>query len=186
MCVHVRGSGAEWLYTRVHVSTDPQPMRGGSSNRRHPSWSGALTAPLLRIIPAHRRGEAHRAIKAIHTGAFLSVAGALALALWDGLTGRPRRRTAIAGGIVLAESAAFVSNNQVCPLTPLAEELGAERGSVTDIFLPDWLARRTPLVAGSLAVLTLLLNARAWARRSRLGHRASPASGVIAPRWPGR
>jgi hypothetical protein len=138
-------------------------MRGGSINRQ-PYWSGALTAPLLRIIPAHRHREAYGAIKAIHTGAFFSVAAALALVLLDGLLGRPRRRTGIAGAIVLAESAAFVSNNQVCPLTPLAEELGAASGSVTDIFLPDWLARRTPLVAGSLAVVALLLNLRALAR----------------------
>lgn len=70
---------------------------------------------------------------------------------------------------MLAESVVFVSNNQVCPLTPLAEELGAERGSVVDIFLLDWAARRIPVVAGSAAVLALVLNLRALRDHSVTG-----------------
>jgi hypothetical protein len=107
-------------------------------------------------------------IKAIHTAIFLSIAAAVLLSLWDGLRGRPNRRTAIAGGIVLAESVVYVSNNQVCPLTPLAEALGADRGSVVDIFLPQWAAARIPLVAGSAAVAAAFLNTRA-AMRLHLG-----------------
>ena len=56
----------------------------------------------------------------------------------------------------------YVSNNQVCPLTPLAEELGAERGSVADIFLPGWLARRIPVLGGSALLVGLVPNLRAW------------------------
>jgi hypothetical protein len=129
--------------------------------RRQPVWSGAITAPLTKIIPSERRPQALAAIKAIHTVIFFSIASAVVLTLWDGMRGRPGRSTAIAGGVVLAESALYVSNNQVCPLTPLAEEFGAERGSVVDIFLPEWAARRIPLVAGSAAVLALVLNLRA-------------------------
>ena len=129
---------------------------------REPVWSGAITSPLATLIPPDRRGRALSAIKAVHTAIFFSIAGAILLAAWDGLRGRPRRRTAVAGGVVLAESAVFVSNNQVCPLTPLAEQLGAGRGSVVDIFLPDWAARRIPVVAGSAAVLALVLNLSAW------------------------
>lgn len=128
---------------------------------RQPVWSGAITAPLSRLIPAARRPQALAAIKAIHTAVFLSIAGAILLTVADGVRGRPRRRTALAGGAVVAESILFVSNNQVCPLTPLAEELGAKRGSVVDIFLPAWAARRIPIVAGSAAVLALVLNLRA-------------------------
>jgi hypothetical protein len=129
---------------------------------RQPIWSGGITAPLARLIPSGRRSQALSAIKAIHTAIFFSIAGAILFTLWDGVRGRPRRRTALAGGAVLAESALFVSNNLVCPLTPLAEELGAERGSVVDIFLPDWAASRIPVVAGSAALLALVLNLRAW------------------------
>lgn len=134
---------------------------------RQPAWSGAITAPLAGLIPADRRDEALTAIKAFHTAIFASIAGAILLALWDGILGRRRRRTAIAGAMVVAETAAYVSNNQVCPLTPLAEELGAARGSVVDMFLPAWAARRIPLVAGTAALLALVLNLGARLRPRR-------------------
>ena len=59
-----------------------------------------------------------------------------------------------------------MSNNQVCPLTPLAEEFGADRGSVVDLYLPAGVAQRSPLVAGSSATLALVLNLRALLRRA--------------------
>lgn len=130
--------------------------------RRQPTWSGGITTRVARAIPQSRRGQALTAIKAIHTVLFFSIAAALLLTLWDGVRGHPSRRTAVAGSIVAGESLAFISNNQVCPLTPLAEELGAGSGSVVDIFLPDWAARRIPVVAGSAALASLVLNARAW------------------------
>jgi hypothetical protein len=80
----------------------------------------------------------------------------------DGLRGRPSRRTAAAAAIAIAESAVYASNNQVCPLTPLVEELGAASGSVTDIFLPDWLSRRIPPIFGTILLVGLVLNARTW------------------------
>jgi hypothetical protein len=134
---------------------------------REPAWSGFLTRPLAGLVPPGWRSAALAAIKGLHTVLFVSIAAALVLTLWDGATGRPRRRTAIAGAVVLGETAVFVSNNQVCPLTPLAEELGAERGSVVDMFLPMWAARRIPVVAGSGALLSLVLNVAAAARNAR-------------------
>ena len=128
---------------------------------RQPTWSRVITAPLSGAIPPDRRREALSAIKGIHTAIFVSVAGAIVIALWDGLRGRPRRRTAIAGGMVVAETALYVTNNQVCPLTPLAEELGAAQGSVVDLYLPPWAARQIPLVAGTAAIVALILNIRA-------------------------
>ena len=106
------------------------------------------------MIPGCWRNEAVVAIKGLHTAILVSVFAAVVLTLWDGLRGSPGKRTAITGGMVLAESALYVSNNQVCPLTPLAEEFGAERGSVVDMFLPAAVARQIPLVAGSAAVLS--------------------------------
>jgi hypothetical protein len=134
---------------------------------RQPAWSGPLTTPLAGLIPANRRAEALFTIKAFHTAIFASIAGAILLTLWDGVRGQPRRRTAIAGAVVAAETAAYISNNQVCPLTPLAEELGAARGSVVDMFLPAWGAKRIPLVAGTASLLALALNLRAWMWRCR-------------------
>ena len=107
------------------------------------------------------------AIKGIHTVLFASIGAAIALFVWDGVRGRPRRRTAYALGIALGETAIYVSNNQVCPLTPLAEELGAESGSVVDIFLPDAVARRIPLVSGTALLAGAALNIRALVGRRR-------------------
>lgn len=136
-------------------------------DHREPVWSEALTAPIAERIPARLRPPTLAWIKAVHTAAFFSIAGLIVLFAWDGDRGRPRRRTAIAAGIALAETAVYGSNNLVCPLTPLAEELGAQSGSVTDILLPDWLSRRIPLFSSCLLVLGCVLNARAMRRRLR-------------------
>ena len=136
-----------------------------SGGRRDPVWSQALTTPLARAIPARLRPTALVAIKTVHTLIFFSISGLIALFAWDGLRQNPRRRTAVAVLISLAETAVFASNNQVCPLTPLAEELGAERGSVTDIFLPDPISRRIPLFGGGVLVIGLILNGRVIVRR---------------------
>ena len=44
-----------------------------------------------------------------------------------------------------------------CPLTLLAERMGAARGSVTDIFLPKWFADRIFPICGSLYGIALLM-----------------------------
>lgn len=129
---------------------------------RTPMWSGMLTAQIGALIPVPWRPAALAIIKALHTAIFFSVAGLIVLFAWDGLRQRPSRRAAASLGVVLAESAIDVSNNQVCPLTPLAEELGAERGSVADIFVPDWFSQRIPLFGSAALVLGLVLNLRAW------------------------
>jgi hypothetical protein len=131
---------------------------------RRPVWSQVVTTPLAAAIPARWRPVFVRAIKSVHTAIFFSVAGLILLLAWDGIRGRPRRRAAIAAALALTESAVFVSNNLVCPLTPLAEQLGSASGSVTDIYLPDWLSRRVPLISGSVLVLGLVLNGRAILR----------------------
>ena len=137
--------------------------------RRAPGWSQYLTDPVARAIPRRWQGGTLFAIKAIHTVLFASIGAAITLFVWDGLHGQPRRRTAYAVGIALGETAVYVSNNQVCPLTPLAEQFGAESGSVVDIFLPDAVARRIPVVSGTALVLGLALNGRALiARRHHL------------------
>jgi len=123
--------------------------------------SGALTTPLATLIRPQWRPAALTTIRAIHTVIFASVGAAILLVVWDGLWQRPAPRTLAAGAVVLAKSAIFVSNNQVCPLTPLAEQLGATRGSVADIFLPDRFSRRIPVIGGSAMILGLALNARA-------------------------
>ena len=135
--------------------------------RRTPAWSQRLTDPAGRSIPPRWHHGTLITIKAIHTVLFASIGAAIALFVWDGLRGQPGRRTAYAVGIALGETAVYVSNNQVCPLTPLAEQFGAESGSVVDIFLPDAAARRIPVVSGTALALGLVLNGRALVARRR-------------------
>jgi len=65
----------------------------------------------------------------------------------------------------VVETTVFASNNMVCPLTPLAELLGAGNGSVTDMYLPGWLSRRIPVLSGGAFAIGLLLHLRTWLRR---------------------
>lgn len=128
---------------------------------REPAWSGYLTRPMAGRIPGAWRRPVLHGIKALHTALFVSIGAAIVLFVWDGLRGQPRRQTAIALGIATAEAAIYVSNNQVCPLTPLAEELGAEHGAVADMFLPDWASRRIPVVSTTALLVGAVLNVRA-------------------------
>ncbi|HEY7526077.1 MAG TPA: hypothetical protein VIA82_04520 [Candidatus Limnocylindria bacterium] len=130
---------------------------------RSPVWSQLLTQPASRALPPRWRAATLWWIKAIHTALFASIGAAIVLFVWDGFCGRPQRRTAVALGIALGETAVYVSNNQVCPLTPLAEELGAESGSVVDIFLPDAVARRIPIISSAALLLGMALNLRSLA-----------------------
>lgn len=132
---------------------------------RTPVWSQYLTAPAARAIPARWRAATLWGVKAFHTLIFASVAATIVLFVWDGLRGRPRRRTAYALGVGLAEGVIYVSNNQVCPLTPLAEAFGAESGGVVDIFLPDAVARRIPVASTTALLAGAALNLRALLRR---------------------
>ena len=134
--------------------------RGGRSRRprsRRPRPTRQMRAPGRRVALA--------AVKAFHTAAFLLISGSIGVILVDGLRGRPTGRTGAAAAVALTECAVFAANGLVCPLTPLAERLGAERGSVTDIFLPDWLARNLTVIATPILVVGLVANVIALRRR---------------------
>ena len=136
---------------------------------REPLWSRRLTEPLACRIPSNQWPAAIAAIKAFHSAAFLSIFALIVLFTLDGLRGRATRRTALAAVVALAETAVYVTNNQVCPLTPLVEEMGAASGAVTDIFLPDSISRRIPTFSGGLLIVGLVLQARLWRGRSEAG-----------------
>jgi hypothetical protein len=125
--------------------------------RRQPVWSDRLTRPLASRIAERRRPAALRAIKAIHSAAFALIAGCIVVFAWDAIRGRPGRRVTVTAGVAIGESLIYASNNQVCPLTPLAEALGAERGTVSDLYLPDAISERIPLLGGSALVVGLAI-----------------------------
>ena len=111
------------------------------------------------------------AVKTVHTLVF---GVELASILWlvaSGLLGRRDRTVALAGSAVAVEAAVFVANAGVCPLTPLTERLGATDGRVSDIFLPDVVARTIPIWSSALVALGIFLHGRAFAASA--GRRAT-------------
>ncbi len=111
--------------------------------------------------PAARGSEAALgAIKAIHTLAWFSIEACMAYVLYAGFAGRSDRRAGLATAVVATESLIFAGNGFRCPLTQVAERLGAERGSVTDIYLPRWFARNLPAIHVPLIGLAGFLHAR--------------------------
>jgi hypothetical protein len=106
------------------------------------------------------------ALKAVHTVIF---AGELLAILWlvvSGFVGRRDRTVAIAAAAVAVEAAVFLGNDGVCPITPMTERLGAAHGSVSDIFLPDVVARTIPIWSTGLVLIAGLLHVRSAARGS--------------------
>ena len=100
------------------------------------------------------------AVKAVHSLIFFTIEIAIGYVLYAGLRGRSDRRAAVTGGIVAAECAIYAANGFRCPLTGVAERIGAERGSVTDIYLPGWLARNVARIHVPLVVWAAYLHAR--------------------------
>ena len=110
--------------------------------------------------PADHRGGTKRltAIKVAHTVAWFFIESCMLYVLYAGLKGRPDRRAAVAAAAVAGESVIFAANGFRCPLTDLAEQLGAEQGSVTDIYLPRWFAHNLPAIHVPLLLLAVLLH----------------------------
>ena len=106
-------------------------------------------------------------IRTIHTAIFLAMLSSIGWLVFTGFIGRRDRSVALATGAVGAEVAVFVANAGVCPLTPLAERLGARHGGVSDIFLPDPIARTIPVWSSGLLVLAAVLHAHQARERIR-------------------
>ncbi len=105
------------------------------------------------------------AIKFVHTLAWFSIESCMVYLLYAGFAKRTDRRTAIAAVVVGGESLIFAANGFRCPLTDVAESLGDENGSVTDIYLPHWFAHNLPAIHVPLLVLAVYLHARNIRRR---------------------
>jgi hypothetical protein len=96
-------------------------------------------------------------IKLVHTIIFWILSGCTVYSLFSGVTGRITTWTWVAVVLLLVESVVLAVSGWTCPLTILAERQGAQRGSVTDIFLPKWLADRIFPICGSMYVIALAL-----------------------------
>jgi hypothetical protein len=105
-------------------------------------------------------GAGLRMVKAVHTLAWFSIEACMVYVLYAGFARRSDRCAGIAAAVVAGESLIFAGNGFRCPLTSVAERLGAERGSVTDIYLPRWFARNLPAIHVPLIGLAGYLHAR--------------------------
>ena len=100
-------------------------------------------------------------IKLVHTVVFAVLSACVLLVLYSAVTNRITGWTWLALALVLIESAVLVACDWKCPLTLLAERLGASQGAVADIFLPKWLADRIfPLCGGTFFVACVILALR--------------------------
>jgi hypothetical protein len=106
------------------------------------------------------RRRALAAVKLLHALTWLSIDSCTAYVLWAGFRRQDDRRTAIATGVVGAETLIFAANGFRCSLTQVAERVGAERGSVTDIYPPRWFARNLPAIHVPLILLAGYLHQR--------------------------
>src|ERR1700755_1927679 len=120
--------------------THMMPCAAGLNERRlAPTGDGTACRPC-----AQPRHAAIAAVKTIHTLAWLSIESCVIYTLYAGFAGRTDKRAAAAAAVVAGEVLLFAGNGFRCPLTELAGRLGAQSGSVTDIFLPKRAAPRNP------------------------------------------
>ena len=101
-----------------------------------------------------------RAVKTLHTVAWLVIEACMAYVLYAGITGRNDRKTRAAAVVVAGESLIFAGTGFQCPLTVVAKNLGDGSGSVTDIYLPRWLANILPGLHVPLILVAVLLHWR--------------------------
>jgi len=94
-------------------------------------------------------------IKVVHAVIFWILSLCTVYALYSGLADRITGWTWLAVLLLLVESVVLVLSGWTCPLTILAERQGALQGSVTDIFLPTWLADRIFPICGTMYGLAL-------------------------------
>lgn len=135
---------------------------------RPPRWSQCRPPPvdLQHPVPVRPRPEVVAGIKVFHTLVWMSIESCVLYVLYAGTRGRTDRRVAVAG-VVASEVLVFAGNGFRCPLTGLAERYGAERGSVTDVYLPTWFAHNMPAIHAPLLALIAYLHIRNLARRTR-------------------
>ena len=96
-------------------------------------------------------------IKLVHTIVFWILSLCTIYALYSGVADRVTSWTWVAVALLVVESVVLVAFGWTCPLTILAERQGALDGSVSDIFLPGWLADRIFPICGTMFGVALVL-----------------------------
>jgi hypothetical protein len=102
-------------------------------------------------------------IKFVHSIIFLLLCASVLYTMYSAASGHITTWTWVAAAAVLVESVTIAVFGGRCPLTILAENRGAESGTVTDIFLPKWWAERVfPICGTAYAIALGVLIYRVW------------------------
>lgn len=133
----------------------------GEDDQRRPLLAGNGHQWLQSWVVAHRLvPQAITTIKAGHTVIFLILLGCVLHVTYAGVRDRVTRGTTASLVAIAGEAVILSLNGRRCPLTVMVEDLGAEHGQVSDIFLPDWIAKHilpissAALGGGGLAFLS--------------------------------
>jgi len=100
------------------------------------------------------------AVKLVHSIIFWFQVACLAYLAYAAFTRSLGWPVLIPIGSILLNGVLLLLNHGRCPFTTLAERTGAASGSVTDLFLPDWIARNifrvsTAIFAAELVALAV-------------------------------
>jgi hypothetical protein len=104
-------------------------------------------------------------VKLVHTLIFVVLSGCVLYILVSGAFNLITPWTWVAVTAIVIEGLVLAASGGKCPLTAVAERLGASEGSVADIFLPRWFADRIFPICGTLylvgcVIIVLRLMAR--------------------------
>lgn len=92
-------------------------------------------------------------VKLVHTLIFAVLSGCVIYILVSGALNRITLWTWVAVVSIVIEGVVLAASGGRCPLTAVAERLGASDGSVADIYLPQWLADRIFPICGTLYLI---------------------------------
>jgi hypothetical protein len=106
------------------------------------------------------RAAALVAVKTVHTLAFFSIGFCLAYLFLSGLRKKSDGRAALAAAVVTGETLIYAGNHMRCPLTDMAEKFGAANGSVSDIYLPNWVVSHLAEITAPIFAEAIVLHAK--------------------------
>jgi hypothetical protein len=104
-------------------------------------------------------------VKLVHTLIFVVLSACVLYIIVSGALDRITAWTWAAIAAIVVEGLVLAASGGTCPLTRVAERLGATKGGVSDIFLPKWFADRLFPICGTLYLIgCILVAARVMSR----------------------
>ena len=92
-------------------------------------------------------------VKLVHTLIFAVLSACVIYIVISGAINHITNWTWVAIAAIVIEGLVLAASGGRCPLTAVAERLGASDGSVADIFLPRWFADRIFPICGTLYLI---------------------------------